>query len=923
MRPADREPAPGTTARFVLLIAVMAVSTGYMVTEGWLPQDRSSGHVDEGLGCLLAAGADPGAGHLDNELAMMRYPRALADCTHHYVVPAPWWWSASIVAGVAILAWLLYLFLPAWKGRRGRVVPFEADAELRDLVRIAGLEHAPRFVLDPAASRVGAVVFGRRGRYTVRLSGGLIVRRAAEPELFRAVVLHELAHLRNGDVPVTYATVALWRVFAATVLLPFAVYEAKLLVEGVDSENPFAAGTRPATARDLTLAAFLLVLVILARADVLRVREAYADRTAAGWGADPRAWTPVKAGVVRRLGRLLSPHPHWAERRRWLTDPAPLYGVAALPLFLTGAAAMLVAGLLPDLTGTFHIPGHAVRRAAPAVGTALMTLIAGRAVWRAAWYAGRHGTATPRRQGAIAGFWLGVGMVAGESMLSRTAGTHLLPRHPLALLIVLAIGLVTLAWTAECAALWLRSGGRRFSDNLVIWLGLALMATVLAAWLAWWQAPGLLLATGNMVTHGQLRTLIDRIAPPPAATGPYRWPAVLDAMQGLYWFADRWSLTAASAALWSWSLFARLRGADRPRTRVVAVVAVSGALLTLVLTAAARAQLHTWMPPMAQRFGQYFYVYLGLMTLTAVAGTALTGLSALRWTLPTVLAGAGFSALLGVAGQFVLASLDGCLGPLNVTSTTCVGWRPLWSVREIPHFVAYFAVTLGIAGAGLLGAVVRLLAGAWRPGREDPAASGAREGGDGRRPWLRLTGIALALAAVAAGTALAVPAPAGKGAAAQAVTVPLAAPEPPSSPKIHAWQLIAWLRYGGGSMTNRLLRDFQTYDQVFSEAHGGGITDGSLKAACAAVQADTYPPDRYFPVPDIALQRTWASVLAQVRGSAGDCAAALDAHDMTRLLMATRSMLTEQQTLMAMLKRLEQSIKPYGTGPSSPPRRLH
>jgi hypothetical protein len=250
-------------------------------------------------------------------------------------------------------------------------------------------------------------------------------------------------------------------------------------------------------------------------------------------------------------------------------------------------------------------------------------------------------------------------------------------------------------------------------------------------------------------------------------------------------------------------LLARLRGADRPRTRAVAAVAVSGGVLTWVLTAAAQAQLNTWMPPMAQRFGQYAFVYVALMALTAVAGTALTGLWALRWNLTTVLAGAGFSALLGVAGQYVLNSLDGCLGPLNVTSTRCVGWRPIWAVWMVPHYVAYFALTLGIAGAGLLATIIRLFADVWRARRENAAAAGARETGDGR-PRLRLIGAVAALAAVVAGTALAVPA--GDGHAAGTMTEPLAAPEPPSSPKIHAWQLIAWIRYGGGTSRSLISR---------------------------------------------------------------------------------------------------------------------
>ena len=40
---------------------------------------------------------------------------------------------------------------------------------------------------------------------------------------FRAVLLHELAHLRNGDVDKTYLTLAIWRAFVAGALIPFAL----------------------------------------------------------------------------------------------------------------------------------------------------------------------------------------------------------------------------------------------------------------------------------------------------------------------------------------------------------------------------------------------------------------------------------------------------------------------------------------------------------------------------------------------------------------------------------------------------------------------------------------------------------------------------------------------------------------------------
>jgi hypothetical protein len=75
------------------------------------------------------------------------------------------------------------------------------------------------------------------------LHGGLIARRAADPDGFRAMVLHELVHIRNGDVGITYVTVALWRVLLLTVVLCTAVVSARSMIKL--SVCPVA--TRPVT----------------------------------------------------------------------------------------------------------------------------------------------------------------------------------------------------------------------------------------------------------------------------------------------------------------------------------------------------------------------------------------------------------------------------------------------------------------------------------------------------------------------------------------------------------------------------------------------------------------------------------------------------------------------------------------------------
>ena len=52
-------------------------------------------------------------------------------------------------------------------------------------------------------------MFGHAGRSYLALNGGLVTRFYKDRELFRIIVLHELAHIRNADVSKTYFAVAI------------------------------------------------------------------------------------------------------------------------------------------------------------------------------------------------------------------------------------------------------------------------------------------------------------------------------------------------------------------------------------------------------------------------------------------------------------------------------------------------------------------------------------------------------------------------------------------------------------------------------------------------------------------------------------------------------------------------------------------
>ena len=186
--------------------------------------------------------------------------------------------------------------------------------------------------------RANAVVFGRPGRYTVRLDLGPVKLFHQDRSAFEASLLHEFAHIRNRDVDITYLTVALWRVSLVGVLTPFVAVNGWKLI----TSDP-----APDLARNLLLAAFMVVLMYLTTADVLRSREIHADLDAVAQGADATYWTrhQERRPVRRKALALLRTHPDWEARVAALADSFAPVAVGALPISSTSASSRQAVGV--------------------------------------------------------------------------------------------------------------------------------------------------------------------------------------------------------------------------------------------------------------------------------------------------------------------------------------------------------------------------------------------------------------------------------------------------------------------------------------------------------------------------------------------------------------------------------------------------
>ncbi|WP_079123166.1 M48 family metalloprotease [Streptomyces abyssalis] len=262
------------------------------------------------------------------------------------------WVPVTAVLVFWLVVFVIYWYLPAWRIRRRRYV--RLGGELPDVARAlerlrAGTDtEQVSWYVQPLNSRVSALAFGRWRRRHIVLSGGLVALRTARPEAFEAVVLHELAHVRNRDIDISFLTIAAGRAGLPVLLMT--------LPSGIGWELLWGTGTAASFAQGAASSLQTLCLIVvmpLARRAVLRSREFYADARAQQWNTSPQALHALfgsENGKRRLAGGLLRVHPTAARRRAMLHDTGPLFRSGFWELF---AAGSVLGALYTDLTNTY------------------------------------------------------------------------------------------------------------------------------------------------------------------------------------------------------------------------------------------------------------------------------------------------------------------------------------------------------------------------------------------------------------------------------------------------------------------------------------------------------------------------------------------------------------------------------------------
>lgn len=363
--------------------------------------------------------------------------------------------------------------------------PFRGVAEaVRSLVGEARLNWEPTVMVDPRLAS-GAYVTGQRRRPLLMLGPELLVLREQSDHgrrIFEAVVRHELAHLRSGDLQ-AYNVLTVFR--------PSNLFAGAFIAFAMTLDVLNRNSTPGAMVVALVRVVLLTLLGELIVRAYLRIREHHADVHAGltdpeGLLAALGAETDSADGTgAARLRSWLRHHPMGTDRLGVARTPGRVLASSPGRVFLGATVAGVLLPTLQDMLLRFYGPTD--NFFTPIVCGLLvgvgLTLFVGFTLWRHQWYAGG-----PARLGrsALTGVIVAAGMVTGSwlALYTRVSGYGLSGMPPaLSFLAALAAAAVLLCgWLTVVGAQWFR--GDPQAQRMPRFLKLAaLPACLLGGWL--------------------------------------------------------------------------------------------------------------------------------------------------------------------------------------------------------------------------------------------------------------------------------------------------------------------------------------------------------------------------------------------------------------------------------------------------------
>ena len=279
----------------------------------------------------------------------------------------------TILLLVLGVAFLFYLRHPSAIRRGRNIKPIEEKdrdikAHVNALAIHAGIE--PPEIEMPLRGLRGtdAQAFGIGRAQIVGLDGGFRILRKTRPDIFTALLHHELAHFANGDIGRSYFSEALWKSLRCVIVLPFLFGLIGRVITGVilgiRYDDLISRLTGPALLILNLLVQFGFVVLVsgLIWARLLRTREFYADWRAVLWGSQAGLkkifQEEIESNKPGARFKLLKFHPNAGERIDAMEHPELLFKLSPLIIFLTGLLlSFLFAGLYFELAAFITFAG--------------------------------------------------------------------------------------------------------------------------------------------------------------------------------------------------------------------------------------------------------------------------------------------------------------------------------------------------------------------------------------------------------------------------------------------------------------------------------------------------------------------------------------------------------------------------------------
>ncbi|SOD89242.1 M48 family metalloprotease [Streptomyces sp. Ag109_G2-15] len=804
----------GTTSRFVLLIAAVGAGGLYVFLQAYflVPQN-----ADYFFGTFSRCFQDPRISLPDQtNQGYEESRRLLSACEQPAFVDQAQWIGIGFLLLCAVSS-ACYLSHPWWV-TRSRCERFPALPSLRsrtlsrfpskdkpeeremaeylaDLCRAVGVQPEPVWLLDAWAASKNGLTFGLPWRRCVIVDDGLAKCFHADRDLFRAVMVHELAHLRNRDVDKTYLAFGIGWAFLIVAVMPFGALALHSAWSGGPPVLPSGALQYLVDApHALGLAAALTLLVRLVRNSVLRARELHADATAAaqvgyeGAAAIPRGLPdrPTSGqGSARaafaRLTRRLGYWPTPETRQRVLREPALLTRPTVWEMLAAGVVAGVFTASADDLVDTlFRLLLGKLNTLAGnltvgcAIGAGLAGVLAA-AVWRTV-AASDLEPRSPRAAWPALPTGLVGGYLAGASLPLITDGTELpattievqgfawLPRT----------GPVLLAG-ALCVTVWLISAARgllpRARGRRALYAVVATSVVSFAPWFAVWYSLRRVDASNAFQPV---------LGDAPDIGSSIGWYTVLGRWTGFTWtpLTVQGQLPSALVGLmllWLVPLgfllsSGRVSGTDaeaRPQIGTALLVGLAGGISVVAAGTALPFLARTALPPAVLHYSGtqqdtgfpavYWHTYIALACVAQGAVAMVLSATVRRHRPALVLAAVSLTAPAAALGRAPAFAVVGCTRLFGASARHCsVPFDPEVLAGDLR--IITLRGLLAVIPAALLGAAAGALARSRIPALRD-----TRPAGEYRKParthvWALATALVVLVAADVASVALALPA---------------------------------------------------------------------------------------------------------------------------------------------------------------------